>query len=87
MFKPKSVFLIASLTPKFIRQKNGRNLRYQLDTVMKDQGIGDVDFIKLDIEGGELSVLQGGENALSKSVFGVQVEISFSELLEGALIF
>jgi FkbM family methyltransferase len=35
-----------------------------LDTYLKDKGVRHVDFIKMDVEGGELGVLQGAERTL-----------------------
>lgn len=55
-----------------------------LDSVLKQHKLTDVDFIKLDIEGSELSVLKGAIETLRMSVIGLQVEVLFSELLEGA---
>lgn len=41
--------------------------------------IGDVDFIKIDIQGGELSVFQNALHILSKTLF-IQTEVEFVEL-------
>ncbi len=43
------------------------------------QDFNDIDFIKLDIQGGELSALKGSEGILSR-VLGVEVEVEFSKL-------
>jgi len=43
------------------------------------QDFNDIDFIKLDIQGGELSALKGSEGILNK-VLGVEVEVVFSKL-------
>jgi FkbM family methyltransferase len=39
----------------------------KLDNILKDEGIEDVDIIKIDVEGAELLVLRGAENILKKS--------------------
>lgn len=39
----------------------------KLDDVLKENNIDKIDFIKIDVEGAELMVLQGAENALKKS--------------------
>lgn len=39
----------------------------RLDDVLRARGIGPVDFIKLDVEGGELAVLQGAPELLRRS--------------------
>ncbi|MHB8136730.1 MAG: FkbM family methyltransferase, partial [Anaerolineaceae bacterium] len=58
-----------------------------LDTFLKSESIGDIDFIKLDAEGSELDVLQGSTEILKSSVVGVSIEISFIETRENAPTF
>jgi protein O-GlcNAc transferase len=48
--------------------------------------IDDVDFIHLDIQGGELKALTGAEKALAASVL-IQTEVEFVELYEGQPLF
>jgi FkbM family methyltransferase len=43
---------------------------------LDDHGIQEIDFVKLDIQGGELSALKGGVNLL-ENCLGVEVEVSF----------
>ena len=47
-----------------------------LDRFAKDKGIGDVDFIKIDIQGAELDVFQGG-TAVLKDVVMIVSEVEF----------
>ena len=58
-----------------------------LDNIMRDKGIKDADFIKLDTQGGELSILEGAKKALEGPVFGLDVEVYFSEVYIGAPFF
>lgn len=44
------------------------------------------DFIKLDIQGGELAALQGGEEVLRKT-FGLEVEVEFLDVYQGQPLF
>jgi protein O-GlcNAc transferase len=50
------------------------------------EGIGEVDFIKLDIQGAELMALQNAERLL-KDTSAIQVEVEFLELYEGQPLF
>ncbi len=59
-----------------------------VDTVRLDdiEQIGDIDFLKLDVQGAELDVLKGGERALAAAV-AVQTEVEFVELYENQPLF
>lgn len=48
--------------------------------------IGDVDYIAIDVQGSELDVFKGAENALAAAVV-VQTEVVFIELYEGQPLF
>jgi FkbM family methyltransferase len=50
------------------------------------EGLGEVDFFKLDVQGAELMVLQGAERVL-KDVVAIQVEVEFLELYENQPLF
>lgn len=52
-----------------------------LDTFVKEQQIPSIDFIKLDVEGSELDVLQGATHLLQTSVLGLSVEVLFHSSL------
>lgn len=54
-----------------------------LDGVLAERAGWTPDFIKVDVEGADLEVLQAGERALSAS-FGVQIEVSFLDRNEDA---
>jgi FkbM family methyltransferase len=58
-----------------------------LDNVLKSNGIQDVDFLKVDTQGSELQVLQGAKNALQNFIFGIDVEVEFSELYKEQPLF
>jgi FkbM family methyltransferase len=56
-----------------------------LDEVLREHGIGSVDFIKLDAEGAELDILKGGTSCVGgKSLLGVLAEIRFHAELNGS---
>ncbi len=54
-----------------------------IDNQLTKKKISFVDFIKIDTQGSELSILNGSENIINKSVFGVEVEINFIERYSG----
>lgn len=58
-----------------------------LDSLIKDNLIKDVDFMKLDTQGSELFILQGAENKAMSKFFGAQIEVEFVEMYEGQPLF
>jgi len=58
-----------------------------LDNQLREHGMSDVDFIKVDTQGSELFILQGGAEVLRSTVFGVEVEVEFAELYEAQPLF
>jgi FkbM family methyltransferase len=51
-----------------------------LDHHLGAHGITDVDFVKVDTQGSELCVLQGGASILEASVLGAEVEVEFTPI-------
>lgn len=58
-----------------------------LDTLYRDEIFVDMDFIKVDAQGAELDILEGGERVLSKNVIGVEVEVEFQLMYEKQPLF
>jgi FkbM family methyltransferase len=58
-----------------------------MDHVLHTGGIGDVDFVKVDTQGSELFILQGGEKTLRRSVVGVEVEVEFAPVYKNQPLF
>ncbi len=58
-----------------------------LDEVVDERGVRFVDFIKLDTQGTELEVLEGGARTLRELVFGMKVEVGFVPLYENQPLF
>jgi len=57
-----------------------------LDRWGEENGIGDIDYIKIDTQGSELEILQGGENLL-KTVRCIDIEVEFNPIYEGQGLF
>ncbi|MBD1996777.1 FkbM family methyltransferase [Leptolyngbya sp. FACHB-541] len=51
-----------------------------LDTFCQQEGIEEIDFLQLDVQGAELQVLEGASQIVKNSVLAIQTEVSFSEL-------
>lgn len=51
-----------------------------LDCVCQEEEIDRIDFLQVDVQGADLSVLKGGNAILNRTVLAVQVEVEFSSL-------
>ena len=58
-------------------------LTHRLDDIAE---LGDIDFLKIDIQGGELKVFQGGRNRLANALC-IQTEIAFVPIYEDQPLF
>lgn len=58
-----------------------------LDSFCVRQGIEDLDFLKVDVQGGELAILKGGHEMVSKHLLGIRCEVEFSHLYVGQPLF
>lgn len=83
-----------SYLSRFLGMREGISLNFTVDietTTLDDfcrgEGIENIDFLQLDVQGAELNVLRGGEEILSKSVVGLKVEVEFSPLYQNAPLF
>ena len=87
-FKPYSRFL--DRLPESVNRtiKEERMLEtLDLDSFLGEEDVGAVDFIKLDTEGAEYDILLGAKNTLSKSVFGISLEMLFNRQRIGEPLF
>jgi len=57
-----------------------------LDDFTKKNSMGDIDFVKIDIQGAELDVFKGGEKALKNSLF-IVTEVEFIPLYKDQPLF
>jgi FkbM family methyltransferase len=51
-----------------------------LDNFCCQEGIKEIDFLQLDVQGAELQVLKGASQIVGNSVLAIQTEVNFSEL-------
>jgi len=58
-----------------------------LDSVIEENSITDVDFIKLDTQGSELQILEGGRKGAVPRAFGMQIEVEFIEMYKNQPLF
>lgn len=58
-----------------------------LDSFCAQQGIEDLDFLKVDVQGGELAILKGGDEMVTKHLLGIRCEVEFAHLYVGQPLF
>lgn len=58
-----------------------------LDTLFSQSKVPSLDFLKLDIQGGELSVLRGGSDLLANHILGIELEVEFAPVYKNQPLF
>ncbi len=58
-----------------------------LDTFCQSEGVNEIDFIQLDIQGAELRVLEGASWILERSTLAIITEVEFTEIYKGQPLF
>ena len=58
-----------------------------LDNILKPDDYIKMDFLKIDVEGGELNVLKGAESVLINGIFAIQAEVRFLEFYKNSPLF
>ena len=51
-----------------------------IDSLVQSNQIDTIDFVKMDVQGGELAILQGGEKFFKKNIIGLEVEVEFAPM-------
>lgn len=59
----------------------------EFDSIMEENLINDADFIKIDTQGSELRILEGGQKRLIPKIFGLQIEVEFIEMYKNQPLF
>jgi hypothetical protein len=65
-------------------------VRVSVDTLsnqLQQAGVERVDFLKLDVQGAELSILRGAGEIFRRSVVGLEIEVEFLPLYHGQPLF
>lgn len=58
-----------------------------IDSLAAAGRIPDIDFAKIDVQGAELAILEGGRHHLAANLVGLEVEVEFAELYSGQPLF
>jgi FkbM family methyltransferase len=58
-----------------------------LDVFCATEGVQEIDFLQIDVQGADLNVLKGALSLLERSVLAVQIEVEFSPLYLGQPLF
>jgi FkbM family methyltransferase len=72
---------------RFKIEKTVRVAAAPLDGLYGENGLVAPDFIKIDAQGAELAILEGGRSLLAQNAVGLEVEVEFAELYEGQPMF
>ncbi len=87
LFPPNGSFLNAFPAPdRFDVMEKVKIETDSLDNQLRQAGVSDVDFIKIDTQGSELAILWGAHATLA-DVFGLEVEVEFSQMYESQPLF
>ena len=58
-----------------------------IDSLISNGSLEHLDFLKIDVQGAELAILEGGRNSLRKNLAGLEVEVEFAELYKDQPLF
>ena len=72
---------------RFKTKNKIKKLTKTIDELSLQGKISDIDFIKIDTQGGELNVLEGGINYLKDNLVGLETEIEFVEIYKNQPLF
>lgn len=58
-----------------------------LDNFLQTEGVNEVDFLQIDVQGADLQVLEGSEKILHQSVLAIQIEVEFAQIYQSQPLF
>tara|TARA_X000000368_G_scaffold390099_1_gene353049 strand:- start:688 stop:1545 length:858 start_codon:yes stop_codon:yes gene_type:complete len=87
LYKPNENFINLYNNLHFANLKNQTEIEtITLDTFVNEYSIGDIDLIKIDVQGAELEIFKGGINSL-KDVLKIICEVEFVSIYENQPLF
>ncbi len=88
IFKPN--FEILKLFPEPERFEVVETKKIEVDTLdnqFEFHAVTDADFIKIDTQGSELFILEGATETMQQHVFGLEIEVEFTEIYQNQPLF
>ena len=58
-----------------------------LDNFCQEQGVNEIDFMQIDVQGADIDVLEGAKNILNRGTLAIQIEVEFSHLYTNQPLF
>lgn len=58
-----------------------------LDSFCQEQGVNEIDFLQIDVQGADLDVLEGADKILNCGTLAIQIEVEFSHLYTNQPLF
>lgn len=58
-----------------------------IDELAESGKLREIDFAKIDVQGAELAILEGGEEYFAKNLVGLEIEVEFAEMYQGQPLF
>ncbi len=87
LFRPNYAFINRCVSaPNYAIEREVQVQTNTLDSILKQENISDIDYIKIDTEGCERDILTGATETL-KHVFAVEVEVWFNPVFTDAPLF
>ena len=88
VFKPNRTFLEQFPNAERFDAKSTVEIQADsIDNLASRNVISNIDFAKIDVQGAELAIIEGGEKFLSSELIGLEVEVEFSGLYSGQPLF